>query len=207
MYAREFGSDGVPFSDEQLADALSDAWAQVRARGAADRYGGASGEPGFWRSFLELVRGRLDGGTVSPEAFGRLARHFREASSWSVYEDVIPTLERLAAGGLRLAVVSNWDSHLPTLLADLGLDRRFAAVLVSALEQTGKPDPAIFHRACERLGVRPAEALHVGDSLVEDYEGARGAGLSALLLDRPGRHARAADRVAGLAEVADRLGC
>jgi putative hydrolase of the HAD superfamily len=207
VYAREFGSDGVRFSDEQLAEALAGAWSAVRARGAADRYGGISGEPGFWRSFLELVRGKLDGGSVSAEAFGRLARHFRDPSSWSVYEDVLPTLERLTAGGLRLAVVSNWDSHLPTLLADLGLDRHFGALLVSAIEQTGKPDPAIFHRACERLGVRPAEALHVGDSLVEDYEGARGAGLSSLLLDRPGRHAGAPDRVAGLAEVADRLGC
>ncbi len=50
---------------------------------------------------------------MSAEAFARLARHFRDPASWAVYDDVAPTLDRLDAGGLRLAVVSNWDSHLP----------------------------------------------------------------------------------------------
>jgi putative hydrolase of the HAD superfamily len=178
----------------------------VRASSARDRYGGLAGEPGFWRGFLDRVRRALDGGPVSAEAFARLARHFRDPASWAVFDDVVPTLDRLEAGGLRLAVVSNWDSHLPSLLDDLGLSRRFSAVLVSALEETGKPDPEIFRRACARLDVLPAEALHVGDSPREDYEGALGAGLSALLLDRAGRHEGRADRVRRLTEVADRLG-
>jgi len=155
--------------------------------------------------FLGRIRGRLDGGPVSAEAFERLARHFRDPTSWALFDDVLPTLDRLSAGGLRLAVVSNWDSHLPRLLSDLGLFSRFGAVLVSAVEETGKPDPEIFRRACARLTVEPGEALHVGDSLREDYEGAIGAGLSALLLDRAGRHEGAPNRVRRLTEVADRL--
>jgi putative hydrolase of the HAD superfamily len=103
-------------------------------------------------------------------------------------------------------VVSNWDSHLPRLLSDLGLSSRFEAILASAVEQTGKPDPEIFRRACARLTVGPEQALHVGDSPREDYEGAIGAGLSALLLDRAGRHEGAPNRVRRLTEVADRLG-
>jgi hypothetical protein len=69
--------------------------------------------------FLGRIRGRLDGGPVSAEAFERLARHFRDPTSWALFDDVLPTLDRLSAGGLRLAVVSNWDSHLPRLLSDL----------------------------------------------------------------------------------------
>ncbi len=102
--------------------------------------------------------------------------------------------------------MSNWDSHLPALLADLGLAPRFEAVLVSSIERTGKPDPEIFHRACRRLGVEPGHSLHVGDSPREDYEGARRAGLAALLLDRSGRHEGAPDRIRSLSEVAGRLG-
>jgi putative hydrolase of the HAD superfamily len=52
-----------------------------------------------------------------------------------------------------------------------------------------KPRPAIFARALARHGVEPAEALHVGDSPAEDAEGARAAGLAAVLIDRAGRHA------------------
>jgi putative hydrolase of the HAD superfamily len=165
-----------------------------------------TGEPEFWRRFLSGVRRRLDGGAVSEDAFERLATHFRDPASWAVYDDVVATLDRLAGEGLPLAIVSNWDSQLPRLLADLALAPRFAAVLVSAIEETGKPDPEIFRRACARLGVSPSEALHVGDSPREDYEAARAAGLHALLLDRTGRHGGVPDRIASLAELPARIG-
>ena len=142
---------------------------------------------------------------MSPEAFARLAAHFRRPASWTVFADVPATLDGLAGAGIRLAVVSNWDSHLPALLEGLDLAGRFDAVLVSAVEETGKPDPEIFRRACTRLGVAAAEALHVGDSLAEDYEGARAAGLRAILLDRAGRHGGVPDRIERLDELLARL--
>ena len=104
-----------------------------------------------------------------------------------------------------LGIVSNWDSSLPTLLAALELTPRFATVAVSAIEETGKPDPEIFLRACARLGSAPEECLHVGDSLREDYDAARAAGLAALHLDRDGRHAAGPDRIRSLSEIASRL--
>ncbi len=103
--------------------------------------------------------------------------------------------------GFLLAVVSNWDSHLPALLEGLGLARSFRAVSVSAIEETGKPEPEIFLRTCARLSVAPGEVLHVGDSLAEDYEGARAAGLQALLLDREDRHPHVEDRIRSLREI------
>jgi HAD superfamily hydrolase (TIGR01549 family) len=114
---------------------------------------------------------------------------------------VADVLANLEARGFLLAVVSNWDSHLPALLEGLGLARRFRSVSVSAIEETGKPEPEIFLRTCARLAVVPEEALHVGDSLAEDYEGARAAGLQALLLDREDRHPHIEDRIRSLQEL------
>ena len=206
VYAREFAADGARFSEEDLMRALARAWQEVNAvTPGADRYGGVSGEPRFWYEFLGRVRSLLDGGTVSPEAFARLATHFRSPDSWTIYDDVVTTLEDLRRRDLKLAIVSNWDSHLPTLLAALDLDRFFEVVAVSAIEEVGKPDPEIFRRACERLQVSPAEALHVGDSLAEDYEGARAAGLSALLLDRRDRYPDVPERIRSLGELSERL--
>jgi putative hydrolase of the HAD superfamily len=177
----------------------------VQSRSPGDRYGGVSGEAAFWKQFLTEVRSRVDGGGVSPEAFARLAEHFRSPGSWAMYGDVLPTLEELRDRGFALAVISNWDSHLPRLLEAMGLSPFFRVISVSAIEATGKPGAEIFHRTCARLGVAPAEALHVGDSITDDYEGARAAGLAALLIDRDGRHPQVSDRVAGLAEIFGRL--
>lgn len=177
----------------------------MHAQPAGDRYGGARGEAAFWAAFLNRVRVLLDGGALSETAFERLARHFRSPSAWRVYGDVVPTLDDLARRGTRLAVVSNWDSYLPKLLDALDLSRFFPVVAVSALEGTSKPDPEIFHRACRRLDVAPAEALHVGDSVSEDLAGAREAGLAALLLDRADAHPEIADRIRSLAEVPPRV--
>jgi REG-2-like HAD superfamily hydrolase len=205
VYAREFAADGARFTEEQLMGALVRAWAEVHASPETNRYGGVRGEPDFWRTLLNRVRFLVDGGSVSAPAFERLATHFRNPATWAVYDDVFSTLEELARHDLKLAVVSNWDSFLPKLLADLGLDRFFPVVAVSAIEETGKPGAEIFHRACRRLAVEPSEALHVGDSVAEDYEAARGAGLSALLLDRQDRHPEIADRIASLTELPGRL--
>ena len=205
VYAREFAADGARFSDEDLDRALSRAWRELQAAPAADRYGGVRGEAEFWKSFLGRVRSFLDGEPLSDGAFARLAEHFRSPGAWRIYDDVVATLEELQRRELQLAIVSNWDSYLPKLLAALELDRFFRVVAVSAIEEVGKPDPEIFRRACARLNVYPTESLHVGDSVTEDYEGARAAGLFALLLDRGDRHPHVADRIRSLGELPERL--
>ncbi len=205
VYAREFAADGARFSEEDLLRALTRAWKESHAAAGPNRYGGVRGEAEYWKELLGRVRSHLDGGTVSPEAFARLAAHFRSPEAWAIYDDVMATLEDLRRRDLKLAIVSNWDSYLPKLLAALDLDRFFPVLAVSAIEEVGKPDPEIFRRACERLGVSAEEALHVGDSLTEDYEGARGAGLSALLLDRADRHPGVVERIRSLHELAERL--
>ena len=205
MYARIFAEDGARFDAARLRDALTVTWIEIQREKPGDRYGGVRGEPEFWRDFLGRVRRLLDGGPLSEEAFARLAQHFRDPDAWRVYDDVVPTLEALSGAGLPLAVVSNWDSHLPRLLALRGLSRFFQAVSVSAIEETGKPDAEIFRRTCARIGVEPGQALHVGDSLRDDFDGARAAGLHALLLDRRGEHADIPERIRSLTEIPRRL--
>src|SRR6185437_5899921 len=64
-----------------------------------------------------------------------------------------------------------------------------------------KPAKGIFERALASVGVCAAEALHVGDSLADDYHGAAGAGLQAVLLDRSGRAYNDVVRVRTLGEL------
>jgi len=102
---------------------------------------------------------------------------FVAALRFRAIDGVLPALDRLAAAGLPLAVVANWDIGLHEHLARLGMTERFVAILTSAEAGAEKPDPRIFGLALERLGVRPEEAVHVGNEDV-DRLGASAAGLA-----------------------------
>jgi HAD superfamily hydrolase (TIGR01509 family) len=115
-------------------------------------------------------------------------------------------LDRLRSAGLRLGVVSNSDGRVEEALEAAGLRDRFDVVLDSALVGVEKPDPAIFRAALAALGVRPEQALYVGDLYEVDVVGARAAGMEAVLLGSAGGAARAdCRRFGSLVALADDL--
>jgi putative hydrolase of the HAD superfamily len=111
------------------------------------------------------------------------------AVRFRAYPEVPAALERLRAGGARLAVVSNWDVSLHDVLERTELRARVDAVVISAEVGAAKPDPAIFRTALERLGANAGDAIHVGDSLEHDIVGARAAGVEAVFVARNGAQA------------------
>ncbi|MBN1656926.1 MAG: HAD-IA family hydrolase [Anaerolineae bacterium] len=101
-----------------------------------------------------------------------------------LYDDVVPALEALRRLNLGMGVLSNFGTHLRTVLARFGLTSYFDFVVVSAEEGMAKPDARIFERVVAEAG-RPVERiLYVGDHVGDDVEGARGAGMDAVLIDR-----------------------
>ena len=120
---------------------------------------------------------------------------------FTAFEDVPGALAELRRRGLRLVVASNWDCSLPEWLEDAGLLELVDGVVSSAEAGASKPDPAVFARALELAGAAPEEALHVGDSVRNDFEGARAAGLNALLLARDGDPPAGVVAIRSLAEL------
>jgi putative hydrolase of the HAD superfamily len=102
------------------------------------------------------------------------------------FDDVRPALEALRARGETLVVVSNWDCSLPDWLGPTGLLELVDGVVTSAEVGEAKPAAEPFRRALELAGARPADAVHVGDSIVNDVEGARSVGIRAVLVQRDG---------------------
>ena len=118
--------------------------------------------------FLAAARAPLDPAAFAPAFVGAL--EFEELPG------AAEACRSLAAAGLRLAVVSNWDVGLHDHLAELGLDGLLDAVVTSAEAGAPKPAPQVFELALERLGAIAGHAVHVGDADA-DAEGARAAGL------------------------------
>ncbi len=129
----------------------------------------------------------LESDAVADEWFAAYLGHYRRA--WSAFEDAIPALDALVSANpeVKLAIVTNGEAEPQhAKLAAIGLAERFPLVVASGEVGVSKPDRAIFVLACERLGVEPADAAHVGDRLDLDAHGAAAAGLRGIWLDRPG---------------------
>lgn len=156
----------------------------------------------WFRAYVPAVFRSLGAGPDRLEGFAdELLQRFRRTARFHLFPETLEVLDALRARGVRTAIVSNWSARLAKHLDDLDLTRRFDAVLISAVEGLEKPDRALFARALERLGVEPGEAIHVGDHPVKDVEGARAAGLRALLVDREASTAGGTDAIPSLRPI------
>jgi putative hydrolase of the HAD superfamily len=117
------------------------------------------------------------------------------------YDDVLPTLPALRDGGARLVVASNWDCSLPDWLGSAGLLELFDGIVTSATAGVAKPDPRLFRRALEVAGVDAGDAVHVGDSIANDVEGARAAGVRAVLVTRSAEPSPGVETIRSLYEL------
>jgi putative hydrolase of the HAD superfamily len=154
-----------------------------------------------WTAFFADLLGRLELADGTGEVAAELARAILDPATYRPYDDVAPTLAALEAASVSAGVVTNFDPWLPELLAALGLDR-FDCVVVSSHVGVAKPDARIFAHALATLDLHPHECVVVGDSTWTDIGGATAAGITAVLLDRAGRHAdHAGLRIASLSEL------
>ncbi|KAH9929308.1 HAD hydrolase subfamily IA REG-2-like protein [Amylocystis lapponica] len=144
-------------------------WGEVIRRTAV----GAGGDPNAVdKSLAEIVP--------------RLLKRFSSREGYRAFDDSILALRQLKESSIHTGLVSNTDTRMREVLADLEVLPHLDVVLLSEEERIEKPSRDIFMRACARVGVKPEEAVHVGDEIKGDYFGAKDSGLNALLVRRPG---------------------
>jgi putative hydrolase of the HAD superfamily len=98
------------------------------------------------------------------------------------FADVVPALERLGRR-YRLMSLSNGNADLGVI----GLAQFFEHSVAAREAGAAKPDRRIFEALLDRAGLEPGQVAYVGDDPHADVEGARGAGLHAVWMDRFGR--------------------
>lgn len=183
VYAAQARDLGLPVDDRAVR----------RAMGAAhDRLPWLAGErvrytDAWFRHYVPAVYREL-GATeeMTRDLTDRLLIRFRETAKFHLFPETLEVLDAIRSRGLKLCVVSNWSPRLTKHLDALGLSVRFDRVWISAVVGLEKPAPAFFEHGCRELGIRPDEAVHVGDHPVKDVAGARAAGIRAFLIDREG---------------------
>ncbi len=167
----------------EAAEARARRWADAAVRRQL-------GFRGLWDGYFA----RLLADVGVPESMlaeftGRLWSMHRERGLWNrPIEGALEAIERLAAAGKRLAVVSNAEGQIEEDLASTGFGRFLETVVDSAVVGLSKPDPRIFELALARLEAFPEQAVHVGDVPSYDVAGARAAGIEPVLIDPLGLH-------------------
>jgi putative hydrolase of the HAD superfamily len=116
--------------------------------------------------------------------FDRLYYHFATQKPWFVYPDVVPTLQNWQQQGVELGIISNFDTRLYSVLKQLDLEQFFTSITVCSLVGAAKPKPAIFLAALAKHNCIPQQAWHIGDSLTQDYHGAKQVGIKSFWLNR-----------------------
>ncbi len=148
----------------------------------------------WMRQLLTRALGMEPPEKLTNSAIGIIVRN--RAANAVAFEDAQLALKELSKGTLKLGVISNVSSHevAVQILKNLKLYTYFDDVTTSARTGVRKPDPGIFLYALLQFGLRPEDAVHVGDSEHHDVEGAKPVGMKTVLVSRkPGRIETIAD--------------
>ena len=159
----------------------------------------------FWVGWLRLILQHLGIEDGLPMARETRSIMRREEKTY-LYEEVPEVLEGLRSEELVLGVVSNFSCLLEPILKRLRVSDYFEFILASDLIRSGKPRPLIFQLAVRYSGVPGDQCVHIGDSYGADYQGAIGAGLQAILLDRFGSDVHDCPKMPDLRGIFDYLG-
>lgn len=189
-------------------EALARAEPVAKRRYEEDLGAGLSHADGWGRFMARLVEAAGLPLAEAEASVPRLRAAHDAFNLWRrVPEDLPAALSRARAAGVATGIVSNSEGKLAELFERLGIARWFDVVLDSGVEGVQKPAPEIFERALTRLGVRAEDAVYAGDIVSVDVEGARRAGMRAVLVD-PFDHYAGVEgvvRVKSVAEIVDAM--
>lgn len=156
-------------------DEIGDAYERTRAARNRGEFESPAGDVGAILDTAGLDADLADRVLAAETAFGERI---------TLYEDVLPTLARMRDAGLWTVIVSNCSWGTRPTVERLGLDRACDAVVLSCEVGAHKPEPAIYERALDALGVAPADAVFVDDQ-TPYCDGARALGVDTRLIQRP----------------------
>ena len=102
-----------------------------------------------------------------------------------IYEDTFAVLDQLK-GDYELVLLTNGSPSLQNTKLEITpeIAPYFSHIIISGAFGRGKPDPTIFEHVLEKCGVKPEEAVMVGDNLMTDILGASKVGIPSVWINR-----------------------
>jgi putative hydrolase of the HAD superfamily len=162
-------------------------------------------DPQVFIDFTNAVIRGMGGSGDGVDACSRLIYdEWAACQHFSLYDDVPDALHTLHEAGVLIGLISNTHRCLASFQSHFELDGLISAAVSSSEHGYMKPHRTIFEAGLKLVGVDdPVDAVMVGDSLLHDIEGARRAGMRAVLVSRSGPVDPPADDVPVITTLAD----
>jgi putative hydrolase of the HAD superfamily len=205
IYAQTLARHGARISSETLEGRFLRAFGRIPPPvfPGADPFDVPRLERAWWRALVAEVMAPALPFERFDACFEELYGLFATARGWELAPGARAILDHLCAEGRTLGIISNFDSRLRQVLRHLGIAPYFRSLTLATEVGAAKPDPALFRAALRLHGLRPGEAIYVGDSPVRDVEGALAAGMSPVLIGRAGGAPAVPPGAQGFASLAD----
>lgn len=156
----------------------------------------------FWTNYNVSMLKKLGLEKNTLFVAGQIDTLWWDYSHVKVYPDVEPTLSGLKKEGIRIGLVSNgFKKDLNRVLSELGLEKWFDIIVCIDSCNCAKPNKEIFLYTLQKLGIKPDETIFVGDSVMQDYQGALGVGIKPYLIDRDGKISSNYNKLTRLTEI------
>lgn len=198
-----YAAVGARYGSRLAVEAIAGRFAAAfRREEEADRATGWRTSEERERQRWRTIVGRVLHDVPDPEAcFAELFEHFSRPAAWRLDAEVPALLDQLAGRGYALGLASNYDGRLRRVLAGLPMLRRITHQIISSEVGWRKPAAGFFAAVGRAVALPLNKILYVGNTWENDYEGARAAGLAALLLDPHGRAPAGAARITQLSDL------
>ena len=165
------------------------------------RFGLRTGEEREARRWRHIVATVLDDVADPEGCFQELFAHFAQPDAWRCLPEAGPVLRELARRGYQLGLASNYDSRLRRVAAGRPELEAVRHLVISSEVGWRKPAGEFFAAVCRDAGLPAEQVALVGDDRVNDYEGARAAGLRPVFFDPGGRSGDQTPRIGALCEL------
>lgn len=183
VFVEVLGQHGVTATLNDLAGALNTCWPWYEAHVGLHK----GDELAFWLAFNTRVSAAVGAGDQAQAIGAAITEAFTELDRPRLYPDVLACLDALAARGHRLGVITA-RPDARRVLDPLGLSDRFQVLVDAFSAGSAKQDATSFNFALDQAAVDARQAVHIGDQIERDVLPAQEAGLTAVLIDRTGRH-------------------
>jgi putative hydrolase of the HAD superfamily len=205
---RQFGIELSPQEIRRGVSAADQYYFEENARSPVDKRSGEEQAKVFMRyQSIILAKGGVKADQELLLKIMKVGRQLFEGITFVLFDDVLSTLQTLKQQKFILGLLTNLAKDVDSICDKLGLKPYLDFIVSSGEVGVDKPAPRFFLAALEKAGVEPQKVVHVGDQYQLDIVGARGVGISPILIDRYDLYSEVSDcpRIRNLAELGQYL--